>query len=126
MVQTANQGGMPGSIRAFRTVRDFKSLQLRHGSFMAAAVKAVTCSSPTRFGIAPYRSHPPSLHKRLSASDLDSPLHPPGPLTERDDKRMSKHAVASLGQRAQTLAPAVENGGEEAEQKASELGESVQ
>lgn len=29
---------------------------------------------------------------------------------------MSKHAVADLGQRAQTLAPAVESGGEEAEQ----------
>lgn len=54
------------------------------------------------------------------------PPAPPSPLTERDDKRMSKHAVASLGQRAQTLALAVENGGEEAEQKASELGESVQ
>lgn len=30
---------------------------------------------------------------------------------------MSKQAVADLGQRAQTLAPAVESGGEEAEQK---------
>lgn len=31
---------------------------------------------------------------------------------------MSKHAAADLGQRAQTLAPTVENGGEEAEGKA--------
>lgn len=31
---------------------------------------------------------------------------------------MSKHAVADLGQRAHTLAPAVENGGQEAVQKA--------
>lgn len=32
---------------------------------------------------------------------------------------MSKHAVADLGQRAQTLAPAVENGGAEADQQAA-------
>lgn len=92
-----------------------------HGSFTAAAAKAVTYSSPTGFGAASYKSYPwlsapRSLHERLSASDFAPP--PPSALTERDDKRMSKHAVAGLGQRAQTLAPAVENGGEEAEQKA--------
>lgn len=38
---------------------------------------------------------------------------------------MSKHAVADLGQRAQTLAPAVENGGEEAEEKADSGSSSV-
>ena len=55
-----------------------------------------------------------SLWSPPHSQDSPTPQH----FDERDDKRMSKHAVADLGQRAQTLAPAVENGGEEAAQKA--------
>lgn len=49
MIQAANKGWMPGSIRASGewTVSDFKSLNLMHGYFMAAVAQAVTCPSPT-------------------------------------------------------------------------------
>lgn len=45
-------------------------------------------------------------------------------LTARDDKRMSKHAGADLGQRAQTLEPTVENGGRKRTESA--VGEFIQ
>lgn len=97
-------------------------------SFMAAAIKAVTYSSPPIslwFGTAPYESHPydswDPLSLRPSAVGWISPSH--STLSERDDK-MSKHAVADLGQRAQTLEPTVENGGRKRTESA--VGEFIQ
>lgn len=111
-------------------MRDFKSLTLMHGHFMAAAGTAVTYSSPTyTYDLAPH-------HTRISPVTLGTPIltqvplihsappHPCPALQRRDDKKMSKHAAADLGQRAQTLAPAVESGGRTRTE--SGVGESIQ
>lgn len=92
-----------------------------HGYFKATAVKAFAYSSPiyTR-ALALHNTRITLMTlgtciKSLSAFDPPPRQHFPQHF-EGDGKRMSKHAVADLGQRAQTLAPAVESGGEEAEQ----------
>lgn len=90
---------MPGSIWAFGewTVSDFKSLTLMHGHFMAAAVTAVTYSSPTyTYDLAPH-------HTRVTPITLGTPtlthvslIHRPPTLPALQRREMIKRWVSML------------------------------